>query len=89
MSKFFAVFLVVLSSGCASVQSQSALGPNGRASYVVECLGKEQNCYPQAKKLCPQGYQVTESKYRAVMNWQGFEMENALKYRLVIECHEQ
>lgn len=88
MLKILTVFLAILSSGCASMQSKPVLGPNGRPSYVVECLGKEQNCYPQAKKLCPQGYHITESKYRAVMNWQGFEMENTLKYRLVIECHE-
>jgi hypothetical protein len=55
---------------------------------VVECLSAEQNCYPKAKKLCPKGYVVTDTKYRAIMNWQGFEVENTLKYTLTVECKD-
>ena len=82
------IICAALAVACAARVPDAMLGPNGRPAYSVECLGKEQNCYPLAKKHCPKGYTVTDSKYRAVMNWQGFEVENTLKYTLVIECQD-
>jgi len=78
----------VLVTACTVAKPSPRLGPNGRPAYTVECLQDEKNCYPEAKKLCPTGYAVTDTRFRAVLNWQGFEMENALKYTLTIECNE-
>ncbi len=88
MKIFVILLLAVLTAACVAGNSAPPLGPNERPAYTVECLQNEKNCYPQAKKLCPQGYVVTNSKYRAVLNWQGFEVENALKYTLTIECND-
>lgn len=88
MRQFVLLFWVVSLTACATAKPKPLLGPNGRPAYKVECLHNEKNCYPGAKKLCPTGYVVTDSKYRAVLNWQGFEVENALKYILTIECNE-
>jgi hypothetical protein len=88
MKQILTWFSILLTTGCVFMSPEPARGPTGKLVYTVECFGKEQNCYPQAKKLCPQGYAVTDSKYRAAMNWQGFEVENTLKYSLTVECHE-
>ena len=87
--KLFVIFLCSgLLAGCDGTKPEQRLGPNGRPAYTVECLQDEKNCYPAAKKLCPTGYVVTNSKFRAFLNWQGFEVQNALKYTLTIECNE-
>lgn len=88
MRFLIAAFFAVLISACATLKPGPLVGPNGRPAYKVECLHDEKNCYPGAKKLCPSGYVVTDSKFRAVLNWQGFEVENALRYTLTIECNE-
>ena len=85
---FTALLLAMTAVACATKAPAPVPGPNGTVSHTVECLGAEQNCSPKAKKLCPKGYVVTDTKYRAIMNWQGFDVENTLKYTVTIECKD-
>jgi hypothetical protein len=89
MKRIVALLMTAIAAvACAPRQPVPVPGANGKTSYAVECLGAEQNCYPKAKKLCPKGYVVTDTKYRAIMNWQGFDVENTLKYTLTVECKD-
>ncbi len=86
MKRIIALLLAMMAVACAPKPPVMVPGPSGKSTHVVECFDAEQNCYPKAKKLCPKGYVVTATKYRAAMNWQGFDVENTLKYTLSIEC---
>lgn len=49
----------MLASGCAGAWSEAVPGPNGQA-YDVGCRRGEANCYREAARLCPAGYQVLD-----------------------------
>ena len=85
---YFILFIMGL-TGCLHGKPADLPGEGERSLLVVECLKEEKNCYPEAKRLCPQGYFVRDSKFRAIMNWEGFDVGHTVKYILKIECQDK
>lgn len=44
--------------GCAS--STKTISPSGRAAFIVKCPGDIDECFTEAAKTCPQGYNLID-----------------------------
>jgi hypothetical protein len=55
------LLVVMLLTGCASASS-SQIAPR---TYSVECRRSQANCYEEAARCCPQGFDVLDSAGRS------------------------
>lgn len=52
-------------SGCADARSSGARGPDDRDSWLeVTCRQQQRNCYDEAARRCPTGYEVAQNQGR-------------------------
>ena len=61
MRKLAGVLLPLLLSGCASASS-AQIAPR---TYSVECRRSQANCYREAARCCPEGFDVLDSAGRS------------------------
>lgn len=77
-------------SGCASIEPQQFVGPNGKTAYSMRCSGMGRTldaCYKKSGEVCPSGYVVVDRASGTVaipMSGGGFMA--APQHNLAIEC---
>jgi hypothetical protein len=84
------VIMVVLMTGCASIEPSQFVGPNGKTAYSMDCSGMGRTldaCYKKAGEICPSGYLIVNSASGTV----GVPLANggvliAPQHNLAIEC---
>lgn len=90
MARYHVVLLLAALSGCASIDPVPFAGPNGRQAYSMRCSGMGRTleaCYQAAGKVCPNGYNVVDSRSGVVgVPMRSGGMMAAPDYRLAIEC---
>ena len=83
---------VLALTSCATPQVERTVGTDGGETYTLRCSGVRyiwNDCYDEAERLCPEGYQVLEQLGEAPtrgMFW-GALIPNSVQ-ELAIECIE-
>lgn len=81
---------VLVLASCATPQVVRAVGANGDETYTLRCSGVRyiwNDCYDEAERLCPEGYEVLEQLGEAPTRgifW-GALIPNSVQ-ELVIRC---
>lgn len=81
------ILLAGLLISCAPGYSKQYTGPNGRSAYYVDCLDRQENCYPTAGSLCPGGYRITKLESGLTLALRG-GVRLTDNYDMLIECNE-
>jgi hypothetical protein len=81
------ILLTTMLAACAAQHGRRYTGPNGRSAYYVECVGAEENCYPEARQLCPTGFRITKLESGLTLSWRD-ETKLADKFDMLIECND-
>ena len=80
--------LIALVTGCAS--STEIRGPQGQVRHQIECSGAAnsmETCFKEAKSLCPNGYEVLDTKEVATPGFAGpYGGRPGVQRRLVVQC---
>ena len=79
-----AVALMVVA--CAAKETKPSLGPGGGVLHPVECIEPVDNCYLEAIRICPNGFNVIEALEGPRISFrEGFPLP-AKGYSLKVEC---
>ena len=78
--------VLVLACG-PSVSSESVTTPDGRPGIRVECWFEKQDCDPEARRVCPQGFRVVDASEHFIPNGTPTSGGRML-YRMTLECYE-
>lgn len=81
------MLLMTLLAACAFQQDRRYTGPNGRSAYYVECVGRQENCYPESRQLCPTGFRITKLESGLTLAWRD-ETKLADQFTMLIECND-
>ena len=77
-------------SGCASVEPQQFVGPDGGTAYSMKCSGMGRTldaCYKKAGEICPQGYSiVSASSSGSIIAPVGNMLVAIDRQNLAVEC---
>ena len=84
------VIILFASAACtAGVDPTPFTGPSGKQAYSMRCSGFGRDwddCYVEAGKLCPQGYNIVDQATGTVAVPYGGSVVAAPKQTLVVEC---
>ena len=77
------LLLPLLLAGCTSISSEKIISPSGNEAYAISCGLYSQDCYKEAGKLCPNGYDIVNSGADNYSNNQGKSIQF---HNMVVEC---
>jgi hypothetical protein len=82
-----AAFLI----GCLPATSYPVRGPDGSEWWVVSCRRSQANCWREAGKRCPGGYDIADQSERdstvLVANQYSATMVPVHRGELLVHCH--
>src|SRR4051812_28106820 len=76
--------VVLAMSSCAT--STPIMGPNGAQHFNVSCPRTIENCYEEAARVCPNGYQVVDKNDNSTLVPVNGSVVAARKFSMLIEC---
>lgn len=61
MKLILPVLVAALVAGCSQLQATAFVPEPGKTGYVIECGRHTSQCYQQAEKSCPKGFDIMDS----------------------------
>ncbi len=83
LKAIIALFFLSL-SGCAARVVSLQL-PSGKPGYLIKCWSRVEKCYGKATELCPDGYEIVDSKQTVSGGANGIHT----RANLLIGCKER
>lgn len=82
-----ALLALLALTGCAAVAPEPFQGPSGKQAYSMKCGRDWINCYNDAGRLCPNGYNIIDqSTGNPVLVPVGNSVAAVSKKHMAVEC---
>lgn len=86
MKKLLLITSCLLLVSCATKETKPAFGPHGGILHPVACVEPVDNCYLEAIKICPSGFNVVEAMESPTISLASGIPLLAKGYTLQVEC---
>lgn len=86
MKRSLMLVLTFLLAACAAQETKPVFGPHGGVLHPVSCVEPVDNCYLEAIKLCPKGFNVVEAMESPTIAFDSGIPLLAKGYTLQVEC---
>jgi len=90
MKKSICIAIALLLCGCAAIEPQQFIGPNGKTAFSMRCSGFGRTldaCDKKAGEVCPSGYTIVgQASGTVAVPVSGGGIIAAPQHNLAIEC---
>ena len=86
MKSSLVLVLAFLLVACAAKETKPVFGPHGGVLHPVSCVEPVDNCYLEAIKICPNGFNVVEAMESPTVVFDSLIPLLGKGYTLQVEC---